>query len=122
MTIALPGLGVAFAAFYIWLAVRIVNRREKWAKWTAVGMAAVLVGYPVSFGPVCWLADQMHHESGDAIYQDACVIGALYRPAATLIELFPDSRLKWSTVVAYGEWGAQSGNSVSLMSVAFALQ
>ena len=31
-------LSVAFAAFSIWLAVRIVNRRERWAMWTAVAL------------------------------------------------------------------------------------
>jgi len=25
-------IGIAFAAFCVWLAVRIVNRRERWAK------------------------------------------------------------------------------------------
>jgi hypothetical protein len=53
MKILLPAFAVAFAAFCIWLTVRIVNRRERWAKWTAV-----LVGLPVlyvaSFGPACW--------------------------------------------------------------------
>jgi hypothetical protein len=32
----IPVLGVAFAAFSVWLAVRIINRRERWAKRTAV--------------------------------------------------------------------------------------
>ena len=40
MTIFLPTLAVAFAAFCVWLVVRIVNRRERWAKWTL----AVVVG------------------------------------------------------------------------------
>ncbi|HEY3963149.1 MAG TPA: hypothetical protein VGM05_01245 [Planctomycetaceae bacterium] len=51
------GLGVAFAAFCVWLAVRIMNRRERWAK----RLAAIVVGAPVlyalSFGPACWLND-----------------------------------------------------------------
>jgi hypothetical protein len=34
MAAALSIFGVAFAAFCMWLAVRIVNRRERWAKWT----------------------------------------------------------------------------------------
>ena len=41
--ILLPALVVAFAAFCVWLTVRIVNRRERWAKWTL----AVVVGMPV---------------------------------------------------------------------------
>jgi hypothetical protein len=49
MTILLAA--AAFAASCIWLTVRIINRRERWARWTL----AVLVGLPVlyvaSFGP-----------------------------------------------------------------------
>jgi hypothetical protein len=30
---------VAFAAFCVWLTVRVVNRRERWAKW----MLAVVI-------------------------------------------------------------------------------
>jgi hypothetical protein len=54
MSIILPALAVAFAAFSGWLTVRIVNRRERWAKLTAVALAIALL-YPASFGPACWL-------------------------------------------------------------------
>ena len=54
MTIVLPALGVAFAAFCVWLMVRIMNRREQWAKRTAVWLAVVPVLYVASFGPWCW--------------------------------------------------------------------
>ena len=48
-------LGVAFAAFCVWLVVRIVNRRERWAKWTLVAAAVgLLVLYVASLGPACW--------------------------------------------------------------------
>ena len=43
----LAALGVAFAASCIWLAVRIVNRRERWAIWTA---AALVIALPVLWG------------------------------------------------------------------------
>src|SRR5579872_7207719 len=46
MAIALAIFEVAFAAFCIWLMVRIVNRRERWAKWTA--MVLVIAG--LTFG------------------------------------------------------------------------
>jgi hypothetical protein len=42
----LPVLGIAFAAFCVWLTVRIVNRHERWAKRLALGVAA---SYPISF-------------------------------------------------------------------------
>jgi hypothetical protein len=55
MALALLTFGVAFAAFCVWLTVRIVNRRERWAK----RMLAIAVCFPVlyalSFGPACWL-------------------------------------------------------------------
>jgi hypothetical protein len=54
MTALLSTLAVAFAAFCVWLTVRIVNRRERWAKRTAVSLVVVLVGYPLSFGPAMW--------------------------------------------------------------------
>ncbi|MFN0053782.1 MAG: hypothetical protein ACKV0T_16505 [Planctomycetales bacterium] len=50
MAILLPTLAVAFAAFCVWLTVRIANRRERWAKWT-LAVVAVLALYVASFGP-----------------------------------------------------------------------
>jgi len=37
VSIILTIVGVAVAAFCVWLVVRIVNRCERWPKWTAVG-------------------------------------------------------------------------------------
>ena len=57
MASALAIFGITYAAFCVWLAVRIVNRRERWAKraLAAVGGAPVL--YFASFGPACWLCE-----------------------------------------------------------------
>src|SRR5690349_20879576 len=71
MTVLLPTLAVAFAAFCIWLTVRIVNRRERWAKWTGVALIVVL-SYPLSFGPACWI---ISHRRGPSP-----VISTLYAP------------------------------------------
>src|SRR5437879_1679273 len=49
-------LGAAFAAVAVWLAVRIFNRREKWAKCAAIGMAAAPVLYFLSSGPMSMAA------------------------------------------------------------------
>jgi predicted permease len=57
MTILISTLAVAFAAFCVWLTMRIVNRRERWAKWTAAALVPV-VAYPLSFGPACWLCNR----------------------------------------------------------------
>ena len=56
MTIIFMIFGVACAAFCVWLTVRIVNRRQRWAKWLALGLV-VLLAYPLSFGPACALVD-----------------------------------------------------------------
>lgn len=55
MTILIPALAVAFAAFCTWLTVRIVNRRERWAKWTLTLVVGLPVLYVASFGPACWI-------------------------------------------------------------------
>ncbi len=57
MSIVLPTLAVAFAAFCVWLAVRIVNRQERWAKRT-VWVLVVALAYPLSFGPACWIVSR----------------------------------------------------------------
>jgi len=31
----MPIIGITFTAFCVWLAVQVLNRRERWAKWTA---------------------------------------------------------------------------------------
>jgi len=48
-------MAVAFAAFCVWLAVRIVNRRERWAKWTLGMTVGLPVLYVASFEPWCWV-------------------------------------------------------------------
>jgi hypothetical protein len=57
MDFMLAALGVAFAAFCIGFAVRIVNRRERSRRliWAIALAAAALLGYPLSFGPACRL-------------------------------------------------------------------
>jgi hypothetical protein len=48
MNIGLPALVVAFAALCVWLTVRIVNRRERWAKRLTVFLV-VLASYPGAY-------------------------------------------------------------------------
>lgn len=54
MPLTLPNLAVAFAAFCVWLAVRVINRKERWAKWTLIAVLGLPVLYVASFGPACW--------------------------------------------------------------------
>jgi hypothetical protein len=58
MAVALAIFGVSFAAFCVWLGVRVINRREWWAKWTAVFVLVVL-GYPLSYPGVERLAAEL---------------------------------------------------------------
>jgi hypothetical protein len=54
-----PAVGVVFAAVCIWLGVRIVNRRERWAKWMLAGVVGLPMLYVLSFGPACWIASRI---------------------------------------------------------------
>jgi hypothetical protein len=60
MTILLLTLAVAFAAFCVWLTVRTVNRKERWAKrlTVAVVIAAPLL-YVLSVGPARRMAGNL---------------------------------------------------------------
>lgn len=57
-------LVVAFAAFCIWLGVRIVNRHERWAKWAFATVKSVPILYVLSVGPANWLIVNAHVEAG----------------------------------------------------------
>jgi hypothetical protein len=75
MSIVLPALAIAFAASCVWLAVRIVNRRERWAKWTAAGtLVGIPLLYVLSFGPACRLAAEQ--------FVSPEALGDLYEPLA----------------------------------------
>jgi hypothetical protein len=55
MAVVLSIFGVAYAALCVWLLVRVINRRERWAKRMAAVIAALPLLYVVSFGPACWM-------------------------------------------------------------------
>jgi hypothetical protein len=100
MAVALSIFGVAFAAFCVWLTVRIVNRRKKpgWKFWAA--LIVLLVGYPLSIGPALVLS-QKHPAAG--------FIMPIYRPIGTATFF---SRTVQSAVIPYVQWWAD-GASVS---------
>ncbi len=50
---------IVFAALSVWLTIRIVNRRERWAKWTLATVVALPILYVASFGPACWLVSRI---------------------------------------------------------------
>jgi hypothetical protein len=53
--VIVPILGVALAASFVWLVIRLINRRERWAKRLAAALVAMLVAYLLSFGPIARL-------------------------------------------------------------------
>lgn len=100
-TIVLPALSVAFAAFCIWLIVQIVNRRARWAKWTAVGLIAIPMLYGLSFGPACWISSRRRTVAA------AEIVSRVYDPAICACGLCPKFVLEaawW-----YSEVGAAEG-------------
>jgi len=62
MALALSIFGVAFAAFCVWLTVRIVNRKERWAKRMLAAVVALPLLYVLSFGPTCWICSRIAGE------------------------------------------------------------
>jgi hypothetical protein len=69
MTLLLPALAVAFAGFCIWLAVRIVNRRERWAKRLAWGLIAMSAIYALSSGPTRTFAVRHYRVPCESVHQ-----------------------------------------------------
>jgi len=59
MEMLLEVLVVVFTAFGIWLTVRIINRRERSAKWTLAAAVVALALYVLSFGPACWWCSEI---------------------------------------------------------------
>jgi hypothetical protein len=97
MSILIPGLVVAFAAFCVWLAVRIVNRQERWAKRTALGLFVVLVGYPLSIGPACWFSSR--------VGCGATIVTVIYRPLLGFVPTPATGMLeKYSAIASAPNW------------------
>jgi hypothetical protein len=110
MAIAFLFAALAFSAFCLWLAVRVVNRRERWAKWTLAAIVALPVLYIASFGPACWITSRMK------VGQDSVTI--IYRPITRMFMRVPtwnglrresailSDALKWfSDLGAADNWG-----------------
>ena len=110
----IPVLGIAFAAFCVWLTVRIVNRRERWAKWTLAALVGVPVLYLASFGPACWLASWTNTGAGflPMIYRPVslampvhAVEPSLWAPNEVGRGVFADGILcSYATAYAKPEW------------------
>lgn len=102
MTVFLPTVAVAFGAFCVWLTVRVVNRRERWAKWTLAGVVGVPVLYAASFGPACWI---MARPSAARLFGTE-IFDIAYTPIGRLIYVrSPLAR----ALYRYGDFGIPDG-------------
>jgi hypothetical protein len=100
VTTLLSALAVALAAFCIWLTVRIVNRRERWAKRLAIVIACLPILYVLSFGPACFICS--FREIGKR------EIPAAYRPIGWLAVREPT--IVGRSIVWYGKiWVPRGG-------------
>jgi len=99
MTILLPALAISFAAFCVWLTVRIINRRERWAKWTLAAVLGLPLLYVLGFGPACWIATRYEPLRG--------FVNSIYCPAAWAYFKSPD------TVGCAIIWYANAGGDVN---------
>lgn len=89
MTILVPTLAVAFAALCVWLTVRIVNRKERWAKWALAAVVGLPVLYFLSFG----LAIKgFYHKPRQVSY---ATVVQVYRPILIMVGRSP-SGVRWT--------------------------
>jgi hypothetical protein len=107
MIILLAALAVAFAAFCVWLTVRIISRRERWAKRAVVGLALGLpVLYVASFVPVCaYVYGRLEATGPDTL------AGSIFRINWTLSAKVP-KRLK-RPLRTYWKWWLRLGQTDS---------
>lgn len=75
-------VGVALAAFAIWLTVRIITRREKWAKRTLAAIVGLPVIYVLSIDPVCWFTSRTGIEGSHRL-------SSCYRPLMKTCRVTP---------------------------------
>jgi hypothetical protein len=82
----LPALALAISASSIWLGVRIINRRERWAVSVLAGAIVVVFAvYPLSIGP----ASRLSHDPDcpDWIQHE---LPTFYGPVLRLFGAMPD--------------------------------
>jgi len=76
-------LAIPYVAFWMWLTLRFVNRRERWAKRALSVIATLPILYVASFGPACWLTSRTVVLRDDEVYE-ATAVSAAYQPLLRL--------------------------------------
>jgi len=102
MNILIAAVAAAVAAICIWLTVRIVNRRERWAKRTLTAFVGLPVLYVLSFGPACWISSRLQ-PSGK-------VVSAIYWPIIGIMWQGP--YVVQRVLMEYVEFGAPRGHAI----------
>jgi hypothetical protein len=97
MAIVLSAVGASVAAFVVWLTVRIVNRRERWAKRTMAAIVGLPLMYVLRFGPACWINARMEVGTG--------LIWVVYQPLFRTM-LHDGPRVIQQALRSFGELGA----------------
>jgi CHAT domain-containing protein len=92
----LPVLGVSCATFAVWLIVRIIKKREKWAMRTAAVLVLVAVLYPLTAGPASRLFGRIMQSTPPA------TIGK--SPSAAAEQGPRSSPYYWAAFVLSGDW------------------
>ena len=76
------------------------RKQPGWAVWTSVALVAVLVGYPLSFGPACWITSRTGYGSK--------LMPWIYRPFVSVWEISGSSYLG-GRLERYSRLGAAPG-------------
>jgi hypothetical protein len=103
MTFILLSLTFALAALCVWLTVRVVNRRERWAKRLLAAVIGLPVLYVLSFGPACWMTSARFYP----LIGPATKAPRIYVPIGVLRKHAP------APVVKALDWYATVGNAHS---------
>jgi len=97
-------IGAAFAAIWIWLGVRLINRRERWTKWTAVALVLAPVLYVLSSGPLTMVSFRTQVAIAPTILPDGSTVVAA-TGATTFGKWFPIAYapLFWASEQEWGD-------------------
>jgi hypothetical protein len=111
-------LGVVYAAVFVWLLVRIVNRRQRSAKWTAVGLIVLAALYVLSSGPMTTLGRWSHttYTPAPALGSNAVMVTTQEGPGVWWSQVY--APLLWASDQSWGDqlysyWELFSGQEVA---------
>lgn len=89
-------LAVTFVALCIWLTVRVMNRRERWARRVLLVVVGLPALYLASLGPACWISSRANVGQRD--------VALLYSP---MTWMFGNSKSPFTGfAILYAEAGA----------------